>query len=344
MYKMMITLSVIVCAIVSGCSSENASDNIDLLTNLNEINATNIAEIEALMTLEDSAGLRLDWTGVDLSFVIDDANKQVLSRNYSGGLNNLGIWSAETGELKTEMPLQISTFAQLLTSAPESDLFALADGEYIEIWGKQSHRRERILHGHTGFVYALAFSLDGSILASSGADQRLQLWKLPSGGMTSLDGHTGFVYALAFSADGLLLASAGEDHTIQLWDTQSGELLTVLSGHLSPIQDLDVSANDELLASVDEDGEIVIWDLATYSVKERFTMDAGGWHRVAFGSDDLLVSSRDGDLYFWNTAQSILIDKIEIIPFTSIEIGFSQNQKMLYVSSLDGISVWGIPD
>lgn len=96
-------------------------------------------------------------------------------------------------------------------------------GKKVAVGGKTLGVRRRTasfsrFDGHQGHVNCVAFSSDGSLLASGGADGTVRIWLVDEGTeLARLEGHIKAVRAVAFGPDGGVLFSGGEDGVIRRW-------------------------------------------------------------------------------------------------------------------------------
>lgn len=133
-------------------------------------------------------------------------------------------------------------------------------------------------------VNALAFSPDGSLLATASADSRLRLWELPACELVAtFTGHRRTVTAVAFSPDGKLLASGGGDTDILLWDVPSRKKVDRFSGHTGGIRDIRFSPAGDVLATGGEHS-VRLWDVAEGRQRHSIS-DVGAANALAFSRD-----------------------------------------------------------
>ena len=100
-------------------------------------------------------------------------------------------------------------FLQCVQFHPNSNYIATGSSDRtVRLWDNVTGTQVRLMTGHKGQIYSLAFSVEGRFLASAGSDFKIMLWDLAHGHLlASLSGHSSTIYALCFSRDGNLLTS-----------------------------------------------------------------------------------------------------------------------------------------
>jgi hypothetical protein len=118
-------------------------------------------------------------------------------------------------------------------------------------------------------VRCLAFSPDGSLLASGSFDKTVRLWSVSDGKLLhTQEGHTASVLGVAFSPDGKTLASGSVDGTVRLWRVADGSPIRVLQGHTDFVYAVAFSPDGKTLASGGADNAVRLWDLEKLSTEE----------------------------------------------------------------------------
>ncbi len=154
------------------------------------------------------------------------------------------------------------------------------------------------LQGHTSRVESVAFSPDGSLIAScEGSNYGLEgsqgslvkLWNAETGAeLHSLVGHTSSVLSLAFSPDGRRVVSGGLE-SVRVWDTGTGAEVRALEGQVDAVYGVAYSSDGKYVAAADYEGQLSLWDAETGNL-EFAHQKLGGARCVAFSPDSKLVA------------------------------------------------------
>jgi WD40 repeat protein len=210
----------------------------------------------------------------------------------------LRLWDTRSGQLTGTFfgPADWVPWPPVLAFSPDGKLLAAgggigrrdANGSVQSIggatwlWNIQTGQLEATLRGQHDAIHSLAFSPDGSLLATGGWDKSTDLWDLRSRRLKAiLRGHPAEVLQIAFSRDGKIVATGSglggyrsrEEYVasgeIRVWDAQTGQLKAAFSPHAGPIDALAFSPDGRKLgARFRLDGPnpklpYRLWDLAS---------------------------------------------------------------------------------
>ncbi|KAJ7862812.1 WD40-repeat-containing domain protein [Mycena olivaceomarginata] len=91
------------------------------------------------------------------------------------------------------------------------------------------------IQGHTGCVRSVAFSPNGSRIASGSDDNTIRVWDTRTGKaiMDPIRGHTDWVSSVMFSPDGACIVSGSTDETVHMWDVRAGKAV-ITANNLGP--------------------------------------------------------------------------------------------------------------
>ncbi|KAJ2987542.1 hypothetical protein NUW58_g4448 [Xylaria curta] len=153
----------------------------------------------------------------------------------------------------------------------------------------------------------LAFSPDGTRLASVIYNQVVSLWNTTTGESEGfLKGHQDLIGALAFSPDGRKLASGSFDKTIRIWDVVTCQMeRTLRCDQKNACETLLFSPNGSEVASRLSDNTIQVWDTTTGRAERTFRAHSASIATTVFDLDSTMTGR--------------IIDHVGTLPFYSVD-------------------------
>lgn len=255
-----------------------------------------------------------------------------------GGLDRkVRIFEVPSGNLVRT----ISTLAGItaLTHAPNGTHLAIGTTDArVFVVDASSGWAIATLLGHSEHITDVAFSADGTALASASADATTRIWE-PGVGYTcrkTLEGHVARVTAVAFDPKTPRVATASEDRALLLWDSHSGAHLGMIGAHADPVTAVAVAA-DKTIAVGARDTMVRMLRAQPY----RVTMLAGHVAAVgglAFTPDSTLLASAadDNTVRTWNATDGTSRDVLRGHKAAVSSVAISADGTLLASGARDG--------
>jgi WD40 repeat protein len=143
--------------------------------------------------------------------------------------------------------------------------------------------------GHLDSVLIVAWSPDGTRIASGGSDWRIHVWEANTEKLLLIySGHTEVVSTIAWSPDSTRIASGSYDTTLQVWNANNGARILTYYDHPDTVYSVAWSPDSTRIVSGSYDGMDQMWDAS--SGEALFAYRGGGLF-VAWSPTGNLIAS-----------------------------------------------------
>jgi WD40 repeat protein len=206
----------------------------------------------------------------------------------------------------------------------------------VRFWRASDAALKATFGEHTAAVRSVAFSPDGTLLASGSDDTTAKLWRTPDGTVArTLDGHVDVVNAVAFSPDSSLVATAAgsappdtQETTIKIWNVGTGALVTTLSGHASGSTGVAFSADGQTIISSGRDNTLRFWRVSDGTLLRAVTNGAPhGPLAITADRTIVAVPGNGGRINFFSTVDGSLLRTAQAT--TTSSLSFSGDGTLL---------------
>jgi WD40 repeat protein len=206
--------------------------------------------------------------------------------------------------------------------------------------------------GHTGGVFAVALSPDGTRIASGGLDKTLRLWDVKTAKeLRQFPGIKDMIRSVDFSADSRRLVSghSGANDTpylVRLWDVDTGKEVAAFKAHTGEVNAVRLLPDGTSLLSAGMDGALIIWDIKTGKEVRRMKHD-GGVYSAAVSPDGrraLTAGFGDRTVRLWDLATGREVRRLDGHPGAVLGVAFSPDgARALSCDSRCTLRLWRLP-
>ncbi|KAL3133283.1 hypothetical protein ABBQ38_007163 [Trebouxia sp. C0009 RCD-2024] len=155
----------------------------------------------------------------------------------------------------------------------------------------------QVLTEHTDEVWHVAFSHDGTMLASASKDKTAIIWQVQRHEQrlvkkVTLSGHSDPIAYLAWSPDDSMLATCGNDNSLRVWSSSTGDCVKEMTHHSKEVSSVAWLPDSKRLVTGSHDKYMMLTDIQGHVQR---TWKASHVHDLAI--------SQDGSLLFCVTSE-----------------------------------------
>lgn len=289
-----------------------------------------------------------------LALAADPTTQQIVSGDLEPEVR---LWKSSDSadyEVLAQLPKECTVISE--TCDDSTYLLGDAGGR---VWSLNAAGETKLLGRHSGRVYFISRSHDGSRLITGGFDGQVIMWDSSSHErLMSFKAHEGAVFAGEFLPGDGRIATAGADRFLRLWDSSTGQLVRELRRTQRQVRTISINRTGTVAAIAGLSGHLQLVPLSeeTGDAATQSTLLSGETRphtgnyghavdvvRFAPNGDEFAVCRRNGAVEFWDHEQETISKTLTGHFKRVIDIEFTESRSQAVTASYDGtIRVWDL--
>eukprot|EP00440_Ansanella_granifera_P033133 gb/GFBE01035950.1/.p1 GENE.gb/GFBE01035950.1/~~gb/GFBE01035950.1/.p1 ORF type:complete len:463 (+),score=51.61 gb/GFBE01035950.1/:1-1389(+) len=210
-----------------------------------------------------------------------------------------------------------------------------------KLWNSMEGDCLQTFEGHSGRVYSVSLSPDGTLVLTSSHDETAKLWSAEDGAcLLTLRGHTGAVHFAAFSYDGAFVITLADDGAGKVWNVRCGECIHTFHGNAGAVvNSIAFSPVGESVLTAAADGTARLWSISGKTCLETLSMaHDDSVNSAVFSADGslALTSSCDCTAKMWRLHDGTCMQNFSGHKDRLYSAFFSPDCSMVLTSCVDG--------
>jgi WD40 repeat protein len=263
------------------------------------------------------------------------------------------IWNQVKSERERALAVQLASESELARSSPgrfrESIKLAVESLNHQRTFeGGLALRRGLLrlpcliaLIKHEGPVGSIAFSPDGSKVATANWDNTARILNITTGKELRLP-HNNLVYSVAFSPDGKKLATGSWDNYARVWDAITGKELTAKLEHGDYVRTVAFSPDGTKIVTASDDNTARVWDAS--NGRKFVTLkhdDDVNFAAFSPNGSNIVTASDDKTARVWNASSGKEVARMTCTSNVS-SVAFSPDGNRIATAVDNTMQIWNI--
>jgi WD40 repeat protein len=220
------------------------------------------------------------------------------------------------------------------------------DPNYAYIWDVATVTCRLVLADHQFWVYSVAWSPDGSMVATGSHDYQVRVWDAATGSClkTYKMESSSHVLSLAWSPDGTKLLAGLRDWGSELWDVTTDSFMREFNGKT----DAKFSPDGNSVVTGPGSGvdDAMVWDAATGKKIAVFRTDGATCHKTAFMPDGKTIATASSStVEVWDISTGKCLKKVEDLAYEINAFTVAPDGRSFFIDHADNtVKMWSLTD